>query len=60
MDDVEAKSLELKTTKKEIDEKSKVVVDLKAMPTLSTNDVKELERHEQVMLEMQASVNPDT
>jgi len=30
---------------KEVDEKSKVLTDLEVVPTLSPDDVKELERH---------------
>jgi len=34
------------------DKKSKVLTDLEIVPTLSPNDMKELERHEHIMLEM--------
>jgi len=40
--------------------KSKALANLEAVPTLSPDGVMELERHEQVMLEMQSSLNPDT
>ena len=39
--------------------KSKALADLEAVPTLSPNDVIELERHEWVMLDMQSSLNLD-
>ena len=39
--------------------KSKALADLQVVPTLSPDDVMELERHEQAMLEMQSSLNPD-
>ena len=39
--------------------KSKALTDLKAVPTLSPDDVMELERHEQAMLDIQSSLNPD-
>ena len=41
----------------EVDVKSKALADLEAVPTLSPNDVIELERHEWVMLDMQSSLN---
>lgn len=44
---------------KEVDEKSNVFVDLDVVPTLSPNDVKELERNEQVVPEMESVLNPD-
>ena len=34
------------------------LTDLEAAPTLSPDDVMELERHEQAMLDMQSSLNP--
>ena len=39
--------------------KSKTLADLEAMPTLSLDDVMELERHEQAMSDIQSSLNPD-
>ena len=43
--DVEAKSLGLIVAKKEVDVKSKILTDLEAVPTLLSDDVRELERH---------------
>jgi len=40
--------------------RSKALANLEMVPTLSSDDVKELERHEQVMLALQSSLNPDT
>ena len=40
--------------------KSKALVDLEVAPTLSPGDVMELERHKQVMLDIQSSLNLDT
>jgi len=57
--DVKAKSLELTVTEDDVDVESKALADLEAMPTLLPDDVIELERHEQVMLDMQSSLNPD-
>jgi len=39
--------------------KSKNLADLEAVPILSPHDVSELERHEQIMLEMRSSSNSD-
>jgi len=39
--------------------KSKTLADLEAVPTLSPNDVMELERNEQAMLDIQSSLNRD-
>ena len=50
----------LAAAEKEVDEKSKVLVDLKVVPTLWLNDAKELERYEKIMLEMQSSLNAVT
>ena len=49
--DVKAESLEPMAIEKEIDVKSKFLADLKAMPTLSADDVWELERQELPMPE---------
>ena len=57
--DIEAKSLELQAAESEVEVKSEGLADLEAMPTLSPNDMMELERHEQAMLDMQSSLNPD-
>jgi len=46
-------------TKKEVDENSKVLTDLEVVPTLSPKELEELERHEQVILEMQSSLKLD-
>jgi len=48
--DVATKSLKLPAADSEVDMKSKALTDLKAVPTLSLDDVLELERHNQVML----------
>ena len=58
--DVEAKSLELITTEDEVDVKSKVLANVEATPGLSPDDVMEFKRHEQVILETQFSLNPDS
>jgi len=50
----------LEAADKEVDVRSKALANLKMVPTLSPDDVKELERHEYVMLAMQSSLNPDT
>ena len=50
-DDVQVKSTLLVTDTKEVDEKSKDLVDLEVVPTLWPN-YEELERHEQIMLEL--------
>ena len=39
--------------------KSKALANLEVVPTLSPDDVMELERHEEVLLDMQSSLNPD-
>lgn len=39
--------------------RSKALADLEMVPTLSPHDAKELERHEQVMLALQSSLNSD-
>jgi len=39
--------------------KFNVLVDLEAMPTPSPDNVRELQRHKRVILEIQSSVNPD-
>jgi len=44
----------------EVDVKSKAFADLEVVPTLSNDDVMKLERHEQVMLDEQSSLNADT
>jgi len=38
---------------------SKALASLEAVPTLSPDDVMELERDEQAMLDIQCSLNPD-
>jgi len=48
------------TVRKQADEKSKAYADIEVVPTLSLNDMKELKRYEQIMLEMQSSLRPDT
>ena len=58
--DVQAKSLELPTAESEVNVKSKALANLEAMSTLLADDVMELERHEQVMLDMQSSLNLHT
>ena len=59
-DDVYAKSTLFATVRKQADEKSKAYADIEVVPTLSLNDMKELKRYEQIMLEMQSSLRPDT
>ena len=49
----------LAAIEKKIDEKSKVLIDLEVVLILSSKDMKELERHEQIMVEMQSSLNPN-
>ena len=39
--------------------KSKPLAGLEAVPTLSPDDVMELEKHKQAMLDIQSSLNPD-
>jgi len=39
--------------------KTKALAELEALPTLSPDDVRELERHQQAMLDIQSSLNPD-
>ena len=43
--DVKAKSLELPAAESEVVVKSKALTDLEVVPTLSPNDVMEVERH---------------
>ena len=57
--DVEPKSLKLQAVESEADVKSQTLADLEAVPSLSPNDVLDLERHEQAMLDIQSSLNPD-
>ena len=49
----------MQAAERAVDVKSKALTDLKAVPTLSPDDVMELERHEQAMLDIQSSLNPD-
>ena len=39
--------------------KSKALAHLEAVPSFSLDDVMELERHEQVMLDLRSSLNPN-
>jgi len=39
--------------------KTKALADLEALPTLSLDDVMKLERHEQAVLDIHSSLNPD-
>ena len=48
------------TTKDEVDVKSKALSNLEVVPTLSRVGLMELNKHEQVMLEMQSSLIPNT
>ena len=57
--DTEAKSIELQAAGSEVDVKSKALANLEAVPTLSPDDVMELERHEQAMLDIPSSLNLD-
>ena len=58
--DLEAKSLELIAVEDEIHVKSKALADRVVVPTLLPDDVIELERHKQAMLDMQSSLSLDT
>ena len=58
--DVQVKYSLLEATEQEVNVKSKALADLEMVPTLSSEDAKELERHEQNMLALQSSLNPDT
>jgi len=49
----------LQAAKSEFDVKSKTLADHEAVLTLSHDDVMELERREQVMLDIQSLLNPD-
>ena len=55
--DAEVKSIQLHAAESEVDVKSKTLSDLEVVPTLSPDDVMELERHEQAMLDIQSSLN---
>jgi len=57
---VQVRSSLLEATEQEVNVKSKALADLEMIPTLSSEDAKELERHEQNMLALQSSLNPDT
>lgn len=59
-DDVQVQSSLVEAAEQPVDVRSKVLADLEMVPTLSPSDAKELERHEQVMLALQSSLNPDT
>ena len=50
----------MEAAEQEVNVGSKTVADLKMVPTLSSDDAKELERHEQIMLALQSSLNLDT
>jgi len=50
----------LEAVEQEVDVGSNALADLEMVPTLSPNDAKKLERHEQVMLALQSSLNPYT
>jgi len=54
--DTEAKSLELQAVESEVDVKSKALADLEVVPTLSPDDVIELESHEQPIRDVQSSL----
>ena len=57
--DVEAKSLKLQAALSEVDVKPKALANLEAVLTLSPDDVMKLERHEQAVLDIHSSLNPD-
>jgi len=57
--DVEAKSLELQAANSEVEVKSKALIDFAIVPTLSPDDVMEMERREQAMLDIQSSLSLD-
>jgi len=50
----------LEAAEQEVDVRSKALADLEMVSILSPDDAKQLERHEQVMLALQSSLNPDT
>lgn len=58
--DIHAQSSVVEAAEQAVDVRSKVLADLKTVSTLSPDDAKELERHEQVMLALQSSLSPDT
>ena len=57
--DAKAKSLQLQAAESVVDVKSNPFAGLEAVPTLSPDDVMELEKHEQGMLDIQSSLNLD-
>jgi len=57
---IQVQSSLVEVTMQAVDVRSKSLADLKMVPTLSPDDAKVLERHEQVMLALQSSLNPDT
>ena len=57
--DVKAQYTLIEAAKKEFDGKSKVLANFEMVPTLLLDDAKELERHEQIMLVTQSSLNLD-
>ena len=50
----------VEATEQAINVRPKALVDLEMVPTILPDDAKELERHKQVMIALQASLNPDT
>ena len=52
--DVQLQSSLLEAIEQEVNVRSKTLGDLEMVPTLSPNDAKELERHEQIMLALQS------
>ena len=58
--DVQVQSSLLEAAEEEANVRSKALADLEMVPTLSSDDAKELERHEQIMLALQSSLDPST
>ena len=57
--DIEAKSTLIATIKKQVIEKEQALANLKAVPTLSLEEVEQLKEHERDVLELQLSLNPN-
>ena len=58
--DIQVQSSLLEAAEEEANVRSKALADLEMVPTLSSDDAKELERHEQIMLALQSSLDPNT
>ena len=57
--DVQVQSSLLEAAEEEANVRSKALADLEMVPALSSEDAKELERHEQIMLALQSSLDPN-